>query len=120
MLRKNLEKIDPIEADEGTKIRQIFHPHNTLSGIRYSLAQSIISVGHRSRLHRMKTSEVYYILEGQGIMYVDDESIPISKNQAVYVKPMSKQFVENTGTDNLEFLCIVDPAWKQEDEILLD
>jgi mannose-6-phosphate isomerase-like protein (cupin superfamily) len=31
---------------------------------------------------------------------------------------MSKQFLENNGESDLTVLCIVDPAWKQEDEIL--
>jgi mannose-6-phosphate isomerase-like protein (cupin superfamily) len=49
-------------------------------------------------------------------MHVDDESAPIRKNQAVYIPPHSKQFVENTGDTPLEVLCIVDPAWRQQDE----
>ena len=36
-LRKNSE-IDSIQGNEGTKIKQYFHPHNTLSQINYSLA----------------------------------------------------------------------------------
>jgi len=120
MVTKKIQDIDVIDGLEGTKIRQIFHPHNTLDGIRYSIAHIVVEKGKKARPHKMKVSEVYYILEGQGVMYVDDEIIPISKNQAVYVPPMSKQYVENTGTVDLEFLCIVDPAWKQEDEILLD
>ena len=37
-LRKNSE-IDSIQGNEGTKIKHYFHPHNTLNGINYSLAQ---------------------------------------------------------------------------------
>ncbi len=42
------------------------------------------------------------------------------KDDSVYVAPNSKQFIENTGTENLRFLCIVEPAWKAADEILLE
>ena len=38
MITKKIQDTEPINADEGTEIRQIFHPHNTLDGIRYSLA----------------------------------------------------------------------------------
>ena len=117
---KKLQNIDAIEGNEGTKIRQIFHPHNTLNGIRYSISHSTVLSGKKSVPHKMKTSEVYYILEGEGILYIDDESHHVSKDQVVYIPPNSKQYMENTGTSDLKFLCIVDPAWRQEDEILLD
>ncbi len=45
MITKRIQDIEPISGDEDTEIRQIFHPHNTLDGIRYSLAQSIIQPG---------------------------------------------------------------------------
>jgi len=52
-LRKNLE-IDSIQGNEGTKIKQYFHPHNTLNGINYSLAQFILESGKKSKLHKIK------------------------------------------------------------------
>lgn len=117
---KKIEEDNVIEGNEGTKIRQIFHPHNTLNGIRYSISHSTVSPGKKSLLHKMKTSEVYYILDGKGVLHIDDESHQVSKDQAIYIPPHSKQYIENTGKLELKFLCIVDPAWSKEDEILLD
>jgi mannose-6-phosphate isomerase-like protein (cupin superfamily) len=51
---------------------------------------------------------------------VDEQDCKIKKNQAVYVPPHSEQFVENTGKETLEFLCIVDPAWKKDDEAIIE
>jgi len=120
MLIKKLQEIDSMEGEKGTTIHQIFHPHNTLNGIRFSISHSTLSCGKKSRLHKMKTSEIYYILEGEGKIHLDDQSLPISKDQAIYVPPLSKQYIENTGDSELNFLCIVDPAWRREDEILLE
>ena len=120
MAIKKLQEIDVIEGGEGTKIRQIFHPHNTLNGIRYSISHSELKPGKKSKLHKMKSSEVYYILQGEGIMQIDEDSFKVTKDQAIYIPPHSKQSIENTGTDEMKFLCIVDPAWKLEDEIVLD
>jgi len=53
-LRKNSE-IDFINGDEGTKIKQYFHPHNTLNGINYSLAQFTLESGKKSKRHKMKS-----------------------------------------------------------------
>ena len=117
---RKLNEIESFEGNEGTKIRQIFHPHNTLSGIRYSLSHSSIMPGKKSRLHKMKTSEIYYILEGEGILHIDEDFFKVSKDSAVYIPPHSKQFIENTGNKELKILCIVDPAWRQEDEISLE
>ena len=118
-LRKNSE-INSIQGNEGTKIKQFFHPHNTLNGINYSLAQFTLEPGKKSKLHKIKSSEIYYVLEGNGEIYVDENIYHLGKNDSVYVPPNSKQFIENKGKVDLRFLCIVEPAWKVEDEILLE
>jgi mannose-6-phosphate isomerase-like protein (cupin superfamily) len=120
MTLKKLQDIDIVDGGEGTKIRQIFHPHNTLSGIRFSISHSLIEPGKKSTLHKMKTAEVYYILEGEGVLHLEDDVINVSKDQAIYIPPNSKQYIENTGKNDLKFLCIVDPAWRKEDEEILE
>ncbi len=117
-VQKNSE-IPSIDGREGTKIKQYFHPHNTLDGVRFSLAQFTIKKGKRSLLHKLQSSEIYYILEGSGNLMINNESFSVKKDDSVYVPPMSEQFIENTGTSELLFLCIVDPAWKAEVEIIL-
>ena len=118
MIILDLAKCVPIPGAEGTTIRQVFHPHNTMLGISYSVAQCVIEPGKKSRPHKMKSSEIYFVTKGNGVLHVDDESSDITENQAAYIPPFSRQFIENTGKTNLEFLCIVEPAWKQEDEVV--
>jgi len=120
MTIKKLQDIEVLDGGEGTKIRQIFQPHNTLNGIRYSISHSELKPGKKSKLHKMKTSEMYYILEGEGNLQIDDAIFKVLKDHAIYIPPHSKQFIENTGKNELKFLCIVDPAWKLEDETVLD
>jgi len=120
MTFKKLRDIEIIDGGEGTKIRQIFHPHNTLSGIRFSISHCLVEAGKKSALHKMKSSEVYYILEGEGVLHIDDVVLNVSKDQAIYIPPNSKQYIENTGKTDLNFLCIVDPAWRKEDEEILE
>ena len=52
-------------------------------------------------------------------MHVDSESAEVHSGQAVYIPPNSIQYIANTGKSDLEFLCIVDPAWRPEDEEIL-
>jgi len=118
-LRKNSE-IDSIQGNEGTRIKQYFHPHNTLNQINYSLAQFTLEPGKKSKLHKIRSSEIYYILEGNGNLIVDEDTYHLEQDDSVYVPPNSKQFIENTGKNNFRFLCIVEPAWKADDELLLE
>jgi len=118
-VRKDSE-IEAILGAEGTKIKQYFHPHNTLNGINYSLAQFTLEPGKKSLLHKIKSSEIYYILEGKAILKINGESYQLKKDDSCYVPPMSTQSIENIGSANLRFLCVVDPAWKPEDEIILE
>ena len=113
-------EIKSIQGDEGTKIKQYFHPHNTLNGINYSIAQFTLEPGKKSKLHKMSSSEIYYILEGSGKLKINEDTHYLEKDDSVYVPPNSKQFIENIGSIDLRFLCIVEPAWKADDEILLE
>jgi mannose-6-phosphate isomerase-like protein (cupin superfamily) len=52
-------------------------------------------------------------------MFIDEESAEVHPNQAIYIPPLSEQYIHNTGSTDLIFLCIVDPAWRREDEEIL-
>ena len=50
-------------------------------------------------------------------MHIDDESAAVAQGQAVHILPGSKQYIQNTGTDDLKILCIVHPMLRKEDEV---
>jgi len=87
---------------------------------RYSLAHAKVEVGQKTKPHRLKSSEVYYVTAGQGLMHIDQESFEVGPECAIYIPPNALQYIENTGNSDLKFLCIVDPAWRQEDEEVFD
>jgi mannose-6-phosphate isomerase-like protein (cupin superfamily) len=119
MFIKDLSFCDEIIAGDETILRELLHPQKDNLKIRYSLAHAVVKPGRSSLPHKLKTSEVYYILEGKGIMHVDDESAKVHAGQAIYIPPNSKQHIKNSGDSDLKFLCIVDPAWRPEDEEVL-
>jgi mannose-6-phosphate isomerase-like protein (cupin superfamily) len=86
---------------------------------RYSLAHATVAPGHRTDRHRLTTDELYFILSGTGLMHIDEESSPVDPGDAVEIPPHALQWIENTGSVPLVFLCIVDPAWREEDEKIL-
>ena len=52
-------------------------------------------------------------------MHVGEESAEVSIGDAFEIPPNAVQWIENSGDDDLRFICIVDPAWAAEDEELL-
>lgn len=103
-------------AGDKTILHQILHPDKIELSIRYSMAHATVKPGESSTLHALKTSEVYYILNGEGEMQINDEKAAVRPGQTVYIPPHAKQSIRNTGHTDLKFICIVDPAWRQEDE----
>ncbi len=119
MLVSNLSSHPVFVAGDGTHLREILHPDQSAADIPYSIAHASVRPGEESQPHTLRGSEVYYILSGLGIMYVNGEQAEISANTVIYVPPNATQHIQNTGTDDLVFLCIVQPAWRAEDEKIL-
>ncbi len=116
MLVRNLRDCPEFTAGDGSILREILHADKGDFKFRYSLARAVVKPGQRTLAHSLKTSEVYYILSGSGLMHIDEESSDVSTGDAIDIPPYSKQYIENTGKSDLIFLCIVDPAWRKEDE----
>ena len=119
MFIKDLHDCPEFFAGDNTILRELLHPDKADLNLRYSLAHAMLKPGKTSQPHKLKTSEVYYILEGEGVMHIDDETAKVLPGQAVYIPPDSSQFIHNAGNIDLKFLCIVDPAWRKEDEEVL-
>ena len=119
MIVKNRKNSTKFTGNEGAVICNLLDPSHVKNAIRYSLAHVSLSCGKSAAPHIMKTSEVYYILKGNGILHVDEKSENVKVGDTIFVQPGSKQYMKNTGSEDLEFLCIVDPAWKKDDEIIL-
>jgi mannose-6-phosphate isomerase-like protein (cupin superfamily) len=120
MLRKDIARLTPLPVADYSRLRELLHPDRDPVDIRYSLAHALIHAGESSLRHRLSTVEVYYFLAGAGIMHVAGEAAPVGAGVAVAVPAGAEQWVENTEDDDLEFLCIVDPAWQEEDEEILE
>lgn len=107
-------------AGDHTSLREIFHPAKHQLKLGYSLAHGTLAPGQRSKWHVLASSEVYYFIAGHGRFMIDEEVVSVEAGTTLYVPPGGKQSLENTGTDAIEFLCIVDPAWKSDDEQVLE
>jgi len=116
MFLKQLKDCQEFIAGDGSMLQELLHPEKADLRIRYSLAHAKVPAGQTTKTHRLKMSEVYYIIEGRGLMHIDDESCEVGPHCAIYIPPESRQCIENTGNSDLKFLCIADPAWRKQDE----
>ena len=107
-------------AGDHTRLREVLHPAKHPLKLGYSLAHGILGPGQRSKRHVLDSSEVYYFLAGQGRFTIDDEVMGVEPGTTLYVPPGGTQSLENTGGRDIEFLCLVEPAWKAEDERILE
>lgn len=106
-----------IVAGDGTMLRELLHPDRDYPfGGRYSLAHARLGAGRRSKAHGLVSSEVYYILSGEAEMHINGETARLTAGDTVEIPPGSAQWIVNIGAVELRFLCIVDPAWRKEDE----
>jgi mannose-6-phosphate isomerase-like protein (cupin superfamily) len=118
MLIRKLNHCEEFTAGDRTILRELLHPDKQAIELRYSLAHAILPAGATSLPHSLTTSEVYYILSGTGEMSIDNQVQSIEPGDAVYIPPNAVQFLRNTGTEAIVFICIVDPAWQKTDETI--
>ena len=119
MFIKKLADCEEFTAGDGSQLRELLHPDKADIAIKYSLAHAIVRPGQITTLHSLKTSEVYYIVKGEGIMHINEESSKVHPGAAIYIPAGSRQYIHNSGKTDLVFLCIVDPAWRGEDEEII-
>ncbi|MDO9324499.1 MAG: cupin domain-containing protein [Methanoregula sp.] len=101
---------------------ELLHPDKVTGAeaLACSVAHAIILPGESTLPHILrKSTELYYILEGSGEMHIDKEAAPVSPGQIVLIPPHARQWIRNTGRDNLVFLCIVSPKWEAADEEII-
>ncbi len=116
MLIKRLGDCATFISGDGALLRELANARTQKRAFGYSLAHGVVKPGAKTKSHTLKTSEVYYILAGKGCMHVNDEAAEVGPDTMIDVLPHSRQYIENIGSSDLLFLCIVDPGWSREDE----
>ena len=121
MKKKNISDFDFQRVMDNTLLSEIFHPDNENIEANFSLAYAKLLPGEVSLKHRLQSSiELYFILNGKGLMHIDDEAEEVFEKDLIFIPVGAEQFIENLSNENeLEFLCIVSPKWNKEDEGLV-
>jgi mannose-6-phosphate isomerase-like protein (cupin superfamily) len=107
---------------DGSLLAELLHPDKVAGAqrLRCSIAHAIVPPGESTLPHVLKTStELYDILEGDGEIHIGTRSAPVHPGQIVLIPRGRAQYIKNTGTGDLVFLCIVTPKWQAADEELI-
>ena len=79
-----------------------------------SIAQARVAPDETTVLHALTGTEVYYLLEGRGVVELDGEASPVAPGDLVHIVPHTAQRITNTGTTDLLFLAICQPRFRPE------
>jgi len=115
MLIVNRHNTKIIHTPHGSEIRPLVD--RTTSPINQcSLAEEILPAGASVTPHHHEViEEIYYVIEGEGMMRIDDEEREVEAGDAVYIPRFSRHTLTNTGNGPMKILLICGPAFFYED-----
>lgn len=67
---------------------------------------AIFEPGGHLALHRHAPAELYFILEGSGIVTLEGAEHPVKSGDCLFIPPMAEHGVRNAGPGKLRFLYV--------------
>ncbi|HEY9436590.1 MAG TPA: cupin domain-containing protein [Blastocatellia bacterium] len=115
MLIVNRHSAKIIHTPHGSEIRPLID--RTTSPINQcSLAEEILPPGASVIPHHHEViEEIYYVIEGEGMMRIDDEEREVEAGDAIYIPRFSRHTLTNTGNGPMKILLVCGPAFFYED-----
>ena len=111
-IRKRAEQ-EPFTTKDGSTIRSLLDLSNA-SVKQQSLAEATLAKGASTQRHYHKLSEeLYYLLEGCGVMEVDGEECEVGPGDAILIP--AGAWHEIRATEEIHFLCCCAPPYAHED-----
>jgi mannose-6-phosphate isomerase-like protein (cupin superfamily) len=105
----------PFTTVDGSIIRSLLDRSNAPVA-HHSLAEATLEPGQATTRHHHKVSEeIYYLVEGSGLMDLDGETRDVAVGDAVLIPPGAWHQLTNTGNGPLRLLCTCAPAWQPDD-----
>lgn len=76
-----------------------------------SVIQERVPAGREEVMHYHATArQFFYVLEGQGTMVFEDQTITVEKGQGIEIEPRTKHQFRNQSTSDVHFLVISMPS----------
>ena len=115
MTIQNLNLQPPFTTKDGSTIRSILDRTNAPVQLQ-SLAEASLPPGGSTERHYHKLSEeLYFLLEGSGLMEMDGETRGVSPGDAILIPPGAWHRITANGNATLRFLCCCAPPYDHND-----
>ncbi|MDY6916452.1 MAG: cupin domain-containing protein [Chloroflexota bacterium] len=116
----NRNDVPSFITKDGSEIREILAPRNS-SIENQSLAEARVAPGQITDEHyHVRAEEVYYVLEGRGIMSIDGEEREVGPGDGIAILPGMRHRARNTGDSDLVILCCCCPAYEHDDTLMTE
>lgn len=93
----------------GGLVKRLVHLQTTGSK-NLGVSMCYVNPGEEIIPHRHESEEAYFILEGEGTMVLEKETIHLEKNLCVYIPGNALHGQKNEGDVPLIILCSLSPA----------
>jgi mannose-6-phosphate isomerase-like protein (cupin superfamily) len=74
-----------------------------------------IEPGGSQRVHEHAPEQMYFILEGRGVMEVDEEKHVVGEGDCVFVPSGARHGIVNPGPDRLRYLSAAAPSFSEKE-----
>lgn len=93
----------------GGLAKRLIHP-KTVGSKNLGMSIIYLNPGEEVREHTHPWEEAYFIIQGEGLMYLEGEGdIELEKNLSIYVPGDAAHSQKNTGNEPLIIICSFSP-----------
>lgn len=100
-------------AEDRAIARELISPRNSRAE-SMSIAEIVVPPGVEVSPHHHMMEEVYHVLEGEGVVMVEDELTVVKAGDSVVIRPHEWHNVRNEGEIPLRMYVTCAPAWAPE------
>lgn len=94
--------------------------HRNSSIRQQSLAEATIPPGTATDAHyHPKTEEIYFLVQGEGVMHLGEDVFRVRTGDAVPIPPGTIHWIENDQELELKLLCCCAPGYEHDDTVLV-
>ncbi len=110
---KNLKQAEYFsDGQSGEHIYEFFGKESSSSTPKHSSALVEMEPGSLSKKHfHPIVEESYYILEGEGIIYLNESKTKITSGDSILIPSRMTRRVKNDYSSPLKFLVVCTPPW---------
>ena len=96
----------PLEPTRHGALKKVLLRHEDVSSQLMFLNEVYVAPGERLETHEHENmEEIFYFLDGKGIMQVGKDTQPVTAGDRVIVPIKTVHILENTGAAEMKFIC---------------